>query len=32
LPQTQEMSQMMSLADGRPMFYNLDILADREMT
>jgi hypothetical protein len=32
LPKTQEMSQkMMSLADGPPTFYNLDILDDRKV-
>ena len=30
-PKTQEMSKMMSLADGPPTFYNLDILDDRVM-
>jgi hypothetical protein len=32
LPETQEFSQkMMSLGDGPPTFYNLDVLDDRNM-
>ena len=33
LPTTQEFAQrMMSLADGPPTFYNLDVIDDRDMT